>query len=116
MPLFAKLTMRPPASALERIMAQHPFRLFLASLYPVKGQLEIMLNVLLHSLSFIYSFLTDLKIVNANIKKKKKKERKKSSSSLQETSKGRLWVSFLSLPRSSDCNSPGLLYPCVIFN
>ena len=77
MPLFSKLTMRPPASALERILGQHPFQLFLASLYPVKGQLEIMLNVLLHSLSFIYSFLTDLKIVNANIKKKKKKERKK---------------------------------------
>ena len=95
MPLFSKLTMRPPASALERILGQHPFQLFLASLYPVKGQLEIMLNVLLHSLSFIYSFLTDLKIVNAKIKKKKKrkKERKKSSSSLQETSKGRLWVS-----------------------
>ena len=36
-----------------------------------------MLNVLLHSLSFIYSFLTDLKIVNANIKKKKKIKKEK---------------------------------------
>ena len=82
-------------------MAQHPFQLLPCKSVPRKGQLEIMLNVLLHSLSFTYSFLTDLKIVNANIKKNKKKE--KSSSSLQETSKGRLWVSFLSLPRSSDC-------------
>lgn len=96
MPLLSKLTMRPP-SVLERIMAQHPFQLLPCESAPRKGQLEIMLNVLLHSLSFIYSFLTDLKIVNATIKKKK------SSSSLQETSKGRLWVSFLSLPQSSDC-------------